>query len=625
MKNTFFLIVIGFLLLSCGSKSFHNKRLQVNATIDLVNVVDDKIAVTIIPPAITSENIIFYMPEIVPGTYNDSDFGKYIENLEAFNTKGENLTIAKQGDNAWSISNAQELARLSYLINDTFDTESDHDIFSPSGTNIDVNKQFMLNLHGVLGYFDGKKEIPYQLAIHRPTQMTASTSLSIIGNTTIVEEFPNLEQVDHFYATRYFQIIDNPIMYNEPNKEVFQVGDIEIELSVYSPSGAIKALDLKPNIEEMIKAQKSYLGSINATAKYSILLYLSSLAPDDAQGFGALEHHTSTVVVLPEGMPRQALDEALLDVVSHEFFHTVTPLTVHSNEIHNFSYNEPLMSEHLWMYEGITEYFAQHFQVHQGLTTSAEFYETIVEKISASKSYDDTMSFTEMSKNVLEKPYADAYDNVYQKGALIGMCLDILLRQSSNGEQGVLELMKLLSDRYGIEKPFNDTTIIEEIVSLTSPDIGIFFENHVIGNTPIPYEEYFKKVGLTFETQKAPSGYFLDGNQPFIDVNQSTNKLYIRSGIPLNTFMTDLGIEGGDIIERINDKSYTLQNVRELIINSQSWKEGDDINFVVKRGGEEMTLSGQITPSFVDKASLVELQYFKEGPELRLRNSWLKG
>jgi len=185
--------------------------------------------------------------------------------------------------------------------------------------------------------------------------------------------------------------------------------------------------------------------------------------------------------------------------------------------------------------------------------------------------------------------------------------------------------MKLLSDRYGIEKPFNDTTIIEEIVSLTSPDIGIFFENHVIGNTPIPYEEYFKKVGLTFETQKAPSGYFLDGNQPFIDVNQSTNKLYIRSGIPLNTFMTDLGIEGGDIIERINDKSYTLQNVRELIINSQSWKEGDDINFVVKRGGEEMTLSGQITPSFVDKASLVELQYFKEGPELRLRNSWLKG
>jgi len=625
MKNTFFLILIGLLLLSCGSKSLQNKRQQVNATIDLVNVIDDKIAVTITPPAITSDNITFYMPEIVPGTYSDSDFGKYIENIQAYNAKGESLSITKRGDNTWDISNAQELTKLSYLVNDTFDTEGDHDIFSPSGINIDVNKQFMLNLHGVIGYFDGKKEVPYQLAIHRPNKMTPSTSLSLIGNTTIVEEFPNLEQVDHFYATRYFQIIDNPIMYNEPNKEIFQVGDIEIELSVYSPSGAIKALDLKPNIEEMIKAQKSYLGPINATAKYSILLYLSSLAPDDAQGFGALEHHTSTVVVLPEGMPRQALDDALLDVVSHEFFHTVTPLTVHSKEIHSFSYNEPLMSEHLWMYEGITEYFAQHFQVHQGLTTSAEFYETIVEKISASKSYDDTLSFTEMSKNVLEKPYADAYGNVYQKGALIGMCLDILLRDSSNGERGVLELMKLLSDRYGIERPFNDATIIEEIVSLTSPEIGTFFENHVIGNTPIPYETYFKKVGLTFETQKAPSGYFLDGNQPFINVNQSTNELFIMPGITLNTFMTDLGIEGGDIIKRINDKTYTLQNVRELIVDSQNWKEGDDINFVVKRNEEEVTLSGKITPPFVDKASLVELQYFKESPELRLRNSWLKG
>lgn len=625
MKNTLILTVIGLLLLSCGSKSLLNQRQQLRATIDLVNVVDDKITITLSPPTITTDNIIFYMPEIVPGTYSDSDFGKYIENFQAFNAKGELLTVTQQGDNAWSIANAQTLERLSYQVNDTFDIEGDHDIFSPSGTNIDVNKHFMLNLHGVIGYFEGNKEIPYQLAIHRPDAMTPSTSLTVLGNKTSVEEFPNLQQIDHFYATRYFQIIDNPIMYNKPNKEVFQVGDIEIELSVYSPSGVIKAVDLKPNIEQMIKAQKSYLGTINATAKYSILLYLSTLAPTDAQGFGALEHHTSTVVVLPESMPREALDEALLDVVSHEFFHTVTPLTVHSKEIHNFSYNQPLMSEHLWMYEGITEYFAQHFQVHEGLTTSAAFYETIVEKINASKSYDDTMSFTEMSKNVLEKPYADAYGNVYQKGALIGMCLDILLRDSSNGERGVLDLMKSLSERYGIEKPFNDEAIIPEIVSLTSPEIGTFFENHVIGNTPIPYEDYFKMVGLSFETQKAPTGYFLDGNQPYINVNQSTNELFIMPGIALNTFMTDLGIQGGDIIKSINGKSYTLQNVRELIINSQGWKEGNDITFVVKREDEELTLSGKITAPFVDKAGLIELQFFTEGPELRLRNSWLKG
>jgi predicted metalloprotease with PDZ domain len=45
------------------------------------------------------------------------------------------------------------------------------------------------------------------------------------------------------------------------------------------------------------------------------------------------------------------------DVVSHEFFHIVTPLTIHSKEIHYFDYNSPKMSN-LWMYEGVTEYFA---------------------------------------------------------------------------------------------------------------------------------------------------------------------------------------------------------------------------------------------------------------------------
>src|SRR5690606_35885351 len=110
----------------------------------------------------------------------------------------------------------------------------------------------------------------------------------------------------------------------------------------------------------------------------------------DAQGFGALEHNTSTTVVFPEMMPNEQLVSAMVDVVSHEFFHIVTPLSVHSEEIHNFNYNEPKMSQHLWMYEGVTEYFANLFQVQQGLIDEAEFYARISEKISNASKLDDT-------------------------------------------------------------------------------------------------------------------------------------------------------------------------------------------------------------------------------------------
>ena len=179
-----------------------------------------------------------------------------------------------------------------------------------------------------------------------------------------------------------------------------------------------------------------------------------------------------------------------------KFFHIVTPLNLHSTEIHKFRYNDPEMSQHLWMYEGITEYFAQHFQVQQGLVTNSEFYATIVSKITNSKSYNDSLSFTKMSENILEEPYASNYGNVYEKGALIGMCLDILIRENSNGERGLLSLMKELTNRYGPNRPFEDQDIIPQITAMTYPAIGEFFEKHVIGTVPINYSAFFSKVGL---------------------------------------------------------------------------------------------------------------------------------
>lgn len=86
----------------------------------------------------------------------------------------------------------------------------------------------------------------------------------------------------------------------------------------------------------------------------------------------------------------------------------------------------------------ITEYFASHFQVYEDLQSRHDFFQKLEDKISYSLTLDDAMSFTEMSENVLEEPYASNYLNVYMKGALIGMCLDIIMREESNGERSML-------------------------------------------------------------------------------------------------------------------------------------------------------------------------------------------
>jgi len=70
------------------------------------------------------------------------------------------------------------------------------------------------------------------------------------------------------------------------------------------------------------------------------------------------------------------------------------------------------------------------------------------------------------------------------------------MREESNGNRGILSLMKELSGRYGKNKPFEDDKLIDEIIAMTYPSVGEFLNTHVVGGTPIDYSMFFKKVGL---------------------------------------------------------------------------------------------------------------------------------
>ena len=454
------------------------------ASIDLVNVQDDKVKVSVNPERFTTDATTFFIPKTVPGTYSEDNYGKFIEGFRALDYSGNELTVEQLDQNSWKISNAADLDLVTYLVNDSYDVEGEEGVFSPSGTNIEANENFMLNLHGFVGYFENLKEEPYRLEILRPAGLIPGSSLT---PAPAVADASENSETDVFRVDRYFQVIDHPIMYAKPDTTSFMVDGMEVFINVYSPNAVYSSELIKPGIVEMVTAQKNFLGDIDNTDKYAILLYLSDTNAQDARGFGALEHHTSTVVVLPEAMPLEALQKSMTDVVSHEFFHILTPLGVHSEEVHFFDYNDPEMSRHLWMYEGVTEYFAHLFQVNQGLIVNQEFYNRMTDKIQVSRRFNDSIPFTVMSENILEDEFKDSYYNVYQKGALIGMALDIRLRELSNGETGLLDLMKALSSKYGKDRPFKDEQLIGDIVALTYPEIQTFFDTYITGTTPIPY------------------------------------------------------------------------------------------------------------------------------------------
>jgi predicted metalloprotease with PDZ domain len=591
---------------------------EVKVTIDLNQVKDDKVMVTVTPPKFSSNEVVYHIPKTVPGTYSTDNYGKLIDDLKAFDAKGKELATTKTDDNSWKISNSKKLSKITYWVNDTYDTEKGggfgkEDIFSPAGSNILEGKNFMLNNHCFVGYFEGKTEINYVLTVLHPATLFGATSLIDTNKS---------DTIDNFVATRYFEITDNPIMYSKPDYETFMVDGMEILLSVYSPSGTHSAKSIMPDLEKTMRAQKTFLGPINNNKRYTVLLYLSDMQGNDAQGFGALEHHTSTTVVFPEMMPAAAIAEQMKDVVSHEFFHIVTPLSIHSKEIQFFDYNNPKMSKHLWMYEGVTEYFANLFQVNQGLISADEFYERMNGKILNAATLNDTMPFTEMSANVLVEPYKDQYLNVYEKGALIGMCIDIIIREKSNGQKGILDLMKKLSKEYGTEKPFDDEELFAKITSLTYPEVGEFLNTYVAGKTPINYDFFYAKMGVTKSKVQKPINPFLkDQSTPYITVNPTTKEISVIPSTELNDFMTNLGIKGGDIIVSINDVKYNNDNVYDMVMESQNWKVDDPITVTISRDGKEQTIKGKVKLSMDE----VEGYNFTDTAKEKLHSGWLKG
>ncbi|AUP77812.1 M61 family metallopeptidase [Flavivirga eckloniae] len=627
--KTFAALFAGILLASCSStKNAKNDlavSLPIETAINLTGIENDKAPVTINPGRFTVETVTYRLPKVVQGTYSVSDFGKYIDGFKAIDYKGNELPVNKVDTNTWSISNAKELDKITYLVNDTYDIEVNGGIgkeapFSPSGTNIEPNN-YVLNLHGFIGYFDSLKKNQYKLDVTAPADFVRTSALQNVGSKTSED---GKSVTTSYFATRYFDITDNPMMYGNLDVEEFKVGDIKIVLSVYSPNKVHSAKSLKETIFKMMEAQKAYLGDINATPRYDIYLYLSEGKEDSPKGFGALEHHTSTVVVMPESMPKEALDESMTDVVSHEFFHIVTPLSVHSEDVHYFDYHNPTFSKHLWMYEGVTEYFATLFQVDQGLVSESDFYNRIMDKIQRSKQMNDAMSFTIMSENVLKDPYKDEYLNVYQKGALIGMCIDILMREESNGERGILSLMKELSNKYGKNKPFEDDKLIDEIVAMTYPSLRGFFDTHVVGDTPIDYNKFFEKVGLEIGEGKLEANYILMNGVPIVSGDPQKGTIFFTDMALKNSFWEEQGVKANDVIKSVDGEALTMQNANDVLQQVFMWQPGRDIEVTLDRAGEEVVIKTTTTQGYVTGKAIVEKADATDAQKT-LREAWLKG
>lgn len=588
--------------------------------VDLTKVAHDRLSVKLIPPDITEEEAVFMFPAIVPGTYAVYNFGRFISDFKVVDKKGAAISFSRPDKNTFKIANAKNIDYITYTVQDTWDADKDSTediVFEPAGTNIDSAKNFVLNTHGFFGYFKNMTDRNFTIEVKKPNGFYASSGLSSIKNGA---------DMDVISVTDYHRLVDSPIMYCRPDTSSVDVGGSHVLISVYSPNRKITSKYIAHNVSEVLQAQKSYLGGKLPVDKYAFIIYLSEKdMPSGA--YGALEHSYSSFYVLGE-TDSVYLAQTMRDVAAHEFFHIVTPLNIHSEEIGNFDFNNPRMSKHLWLYEGLTEYNAHHVQVLSGLIDIDKFIEVMQNKMAeAQTQYNDTLPFTYMSSHVLEPKYHKQYNNVYAKGALINMCLDVQLRYYSNGRYGTQNLMADLSKKYGKDRSFKDDELFDEIEKLTFPEIRKFLDTYVAGNKPLPFETIFNMVGLSYTAVLEKMEISLGGFG--LGFNPSTGRAVIYETEKMDDFGKLMGYMEGDEIVLFNGKPITLDNYKEVLFGFlKDAKTGDKLVVKVARKNKKKkekvkTLSAKLLPVKVTIPNIITVNKDATERQVIARNAWL--
>ena len=199
-------------------------------TVDLTKVVDDKLFVELTAPQISEDEITYYMPKIVPGTYSIADYGRFVTELKAFDKKGRELAVERIDDNSWKISGAKKLTKLTYWIEDSYDTDREGPgIFQPAGTNFEDGKNFVINTPGFFGYFEGMKQKEIDFNIIRPENFYGGTGLVAVDNMDgmsaslkkeNIKEVESGKKIDTYRVENYDRLVDSPLMYSEADTAV---------------------------------------------------------------------------------------------------------------------------------------------------------------------------------------------------------------------------------------------------------------------------------------------------------------------------------------------------------------------------------------------------------------------
>ncbi|WP_242916949.1 PDZ domain-containing protein [Pontibacter liquoris] len=568
----------------------------------LVNLNDraaDEFNVILQVKGLSKQNDVYQFAATAPGTYQTMDIGRFVREFKAYDKKGRELKTTQISTNQWQLSKPEKVRRISYRIAETWDTPvKENTVYKMCGTSLEQDHA-LINGQGVFGYLKGLQATPLRVKLDYPQSWLVGTALK-------------LDDKGYYQAENFDQIVDSPILAGTLTKAESNFKGTTIAIYTYSKTGKVASQALMANMTAMLEAANKFVVDFPVD-RYTFLYHFED------QEMGAWEHSYSSEYVFREKELTPEFAQHITDVASHEFFHIITPLNIHSEVISQFNFVTPTPSQHLWLYEGTTEWASDMMQLRNKLIDLPAYLTDLREKLYFNDRMDPNYSLQKLALTSYTPEGQKQYGNIYNRGALTAALLDIRLLELSGGKRGLREVINELSKEYGPKKAFPENDFFNIFTAKTYPEIGDFFDRYVKNAEPLPIADYYSKLGITYlpvvktNEQKPFLGYDFtvtpEGAIVFVEVADELAKA---------------GLHNQDQLIAKDGVPVTLQNAQEELMKLVAAKPGNKITYTVLRNGVKQQVSTTVLQRDAVQKHVFELNPQATPEQLALRNSWLQ-
>lgn len=563
-------------------------------TVTVVNPEQHLIDVQILLPAGAAQREL-QLP-VWNALYQVRDFSQYVDWVRAKDRAGRPLIVRLLNSSEWEVDGAQSGAIVEYRV--VANTGA------PFGAELNTHHAFF-NLAQILMYpVDARNqpmtvrfgEVPKHWKIAMPLKEASDGS---------------------FAAANYDRLVDSPVEIGAFQETDFEEGGAKYRVIVDADAGDYDLNAITAMLRKIVTAATSWMND-RPFESYMFLYHF----PHGPAG-GGMEHAYSTAISLNADVIARA-SEVLASVTAHEFFHLWNVKRIRPQSLEPVDYTKENYTRALWFSEGCTNTAADFIELRAGLLDEKHFEQDLGSDIGELEQRPArlTQSAEESSVDAwLEGfPYYRSPErsvSYYNKGELLGIALDLAMRKQSDGKASIRELFEWMNQNYAKKGRFfaDSEGVREAAEAITHAKLSSFFSKYVAGTDEIPWDDFFRVVGLhvvTATSEVADAGFVGSRNfdAPMI-VTQVKNDGAAEAA----------GLQVGDTILEIDGAAPGLESSESIAATSP----GGEIRVKVRsRRGTEHELKWRVGSRQEISYQLKDLDTVT--PEQRAqRAAWLKG